>query len=313
LVVGSSNLLLNVGMAQAANTLLLNGSIYGATSGGGGAAADVTLSWPVGNGFSYASGTQITIRAKTSAGVLIGGAPTSCTVGSTSAILGAPVLLSTTTGIATFTFTAATTTTAVGTSSACIRMPALAVGIYTISYVSPVAGDIGAGMYYSGTSGSRGNQVSISASIEPSISMFLTSNVCNLGALSMNAVNTCSYGLVLSTNVSGGGGAAVTTQVAANNPLTSGGNVIPDAAGSVVAGTSGNGITIATSSATTTIVSPYGPTNPYGASTTAADLITVVAPIQNATTTITHQASVNASVPYGSYTQTLTYTTTASF
>jgi len=314
-------------LAQEANaaTLYVNSSASGsfATST---TIQDVTLSYQTSqalNTGTYATSSVITVRLKDNTNTVMSTthlAP--CSVGPTTQVFGTSVTFSTSstaTGTALFTFNAATTSASVATATLCVRIPSIATGIYSISLTGGTGAyaDSGIGLLYVGPNAAgAANTVSITAVVEPILSVRLTANTCSLGALSIGAVNSCTYGLVFTTNVIGA--SAITSKIYANTGFVSGGNTLLAIGNNtaVVAGTEGYGIDFSTSSATTTLVGVFAGANedpiPTGVGS-ALPFQTISNPVQNATTTVIHKAAISANTAIGNYSQVVNYITTASF
>jgi hypothetical protein len=162
----------------------------------------------------------------------------------------------------------------------------------------------------------NGNQVSVSGDIEPLVRMSLSTYVCDFGVLDPVGVRTCVYTIALQSNASSG---LVTTQQGVTGDFKSGSNIIPGVFdGAVTGGVREYGQRIATSSVNLLVNSsnfPFASSSQDDrvATTSALTMFSTVGPTNVATGTITHRVAVDATTPVGHYTQTITYTTTASF
>jgi hypothetical protein len=310
-----------IGTARAAS-LYVNSSangIFATTS----TAQDFTLSYATALSLNYASSSVITVRLKDDTGSIVTLAHLlPCTVPTTQ-IFGTNITFgtsSTATGTATFTLNAATSTGSVATGTMCVRIPATSIQVRGIYTVSMTAGnyDTGLALLYVGADPTNlsGNEVSISAQIEPILSVKLSAYSCAIGALDIYSIKSCNYTLVYTTNVTGA--TPITTKIYANqNFQNSGGAAITPVAGgtSVATGTARYGISVATSSASTTIAAGFNTLDnpiPVGIGAATA-FLTISSPVQGATTTITHKAAIDANTPIGTYSQNVFYITTVSY
>lgn len=199
--------------------------------------------------------------------------------------------------------------------------------------------DFGASLYYV----LGGNQVEVSATVPATLSFSIrnsgdtgTTNVCQLGTLSVSAVSSCTYRLRISTNASNG----FITTIQADNDFSTPTfatmtNIVNDA--SFVAGTEAYGISalvgatlggrqstssfftdpvVESSAATTTFnadASPV-PTSTSGVLISfPRSFSTGAAPSTTTTSAVTHSAAISGGTPTGNYTQTVTYRVTGSF
>jgi hypothetical protein len=161
------------------------------------------------------------------------------------------------------------------------------------------------------------DQVAVSATVDPSISVVLSGNTAALGTLSTSNVNQAGITSQVTTNALNG----YTSSALYNNTLRiDGSNDIDDTAGgTIVAGTeefgasssdSGNtiGIWSPTSCATTTSTS-----NATALTTSAQTFASASAPVNAETTTLCLLASISGTTAAGSYSNTVTLVTTAKY
>lgn len=191
-------------------------------------------------------------------------------------------------------------------------------GNYSFSVSANIGGtgstyDTGAGLAYIASE----NQVQVRAVVPPVLALDLydagtttlmtNPNTCNLGVLSVNAVNTCTYDVGVGTNSSTGS----TVRVYAGGQLTNGTVNMTNASGAITAGTEAYGFYISTAGSKFTASGSYG--SPYQAvPTSAADFATSSSTSDKATLghhfTVTHGATMSTTTATGSYTQTVYYT-----
>lgn len=173
--------------------------------------------------------------------------------------------------------------------------------------------DTGAGLAYIAGE----NQVLIKAVVPPVLALDLYSagtntllsnpNTCNLGVLSINAVNTCAYDVGIGTNDTAG----ATAKVRAGAGLTNGSHTFTNASGSITAGNEAYGFYISTNG------TAFTPSGSYGSAyqtvpTTETTFATSSGKSDKTTTaqhfTVTHAATMSSSTDTGNYTQTVFYT-----
>lgn len=209
-----------------------------------------------------------------------------------------------------------TITTVVGASNQ-LTTPSSA-GNYSWSISANIGGanttyDTGAGLAYIGGE----NQVQVSAIVPPVLALDLydsgttnlmsNPNSCNLGVLSVNAVNTCSYNVGVGTNSSTG----ATVRVRAGGAFTNGTVNMTNASGAISAGTEAYGFYISTNGSRFTPAGSYGsayqtvPTTEtnFATSTQTSDKATLAHHF-----TVTHGATMGTATATGTYTQTVFYT-----
>jgi hypothetical protein len=235
----------------------------------------------------------------------------------------------TTTG-AVYTFSAATTTAATGGVDLCLEFPSIATpGIYSITLSDDNDGDFGGALVYVGDD----NDVTVTASVSPVLSMAIRdsgdtadTNECDLGALSVAAVNTCQYRIKVNTNAAAG----YTVSILSDGDLSkAGAGLQPDADDIdpvtedtlVTAGTEGYGAEFAAGAATTGTITEAGDFNDDDTPlpTTETNLYSSDGPnTPGATDTtntalVTLRASIDTGTETGNYTQLLTHYTVANF
>lgn len=237
----------------------------------------------------------------------------------------------TTTG-ATYTFSAATTTASTGGVDLCLNFPAsTTTGNYSIAVTDSNDGDFGSTMVYVGDD----NDVNVSAVVQPTLAFAIRNNVdtldtneCDLGVLTLTAVNTCDYRLNVATNADGGYDVSVTS----DGDLSKNGvgdvldidDIDPIAEDSTVtAGTEGYGIAFVGGSATGGVITESGDFNdddtpiPFGSTPVLYNSAGQNNPnpagdITN-TALVTHRAAIDAATATGNYNQIVTYTVLATF
>jgi len=161
------------------------------------------------------------------------------------------------------------------------------------------------------------DQVSVTATVDATLSVALSGTTASLGTLSTSNVNQASITSTISTNASGG----FVSLVKYGATLTSGANTIPDESGggTIVAGTSEYG---ASSDDTTSVdlattsnscATGGGPMNATALSTTFKIFASESAAASADVTTLCFVATTSATQQPGSYTSTATLVTTARF
>lgn len=160
------------------------------------------------------------------------------------------------------------------------------------------------------------DQVSVSATVTPTLTVTLSGTTAALGTLSASNVNQAGVDTTVSTNASGG----YVSLVKYNNTLTSGSDTINDTAGgTIAAGSEEFGASSSDSGNTIGIWSPTACSTT--ASTSNATALTTsfqayasnTAPASSEATTLCFLASITGSQPAGNYTSTATVVTTARF
>lgn len=169
------------------------------------------------------------------------------------------------------------------------------------------------------------DQVTVSATVDPSITSSLSSTTCNLGTLSVSAISFCSYTNTVNTNASSG----YVSTIVENGNLCSPSvavctNDIDDSAGGTVdEGSEEYGVSSNDTTGTQDIVDSTG-CDDSGTSEAATSITTTPqvyadsgdgdsGPVSNRITTICHSASVAGTTPAGSYSHIVTHITTGTF
>lgn len=179
----------------------------------------------------------------------------------------------------------------------------------------------------SGTAGIAivtGDQVSITATVDPTISFSVSDSTIGYGTLTSSSArwatgdtlgsgsSTSAHDVTAATNAASG-----YTVYVLGATLTSGLNSITAIGGSPTASSPGTeqfGIKVSAAGGSGTAVSPYNGANyAYNATTTQDDIATASGPSTTTTYSITYIANIDATTEPGSYTTTLTYTATGSF
>jgi len=191
-------------------------------------------------------------------------------------------------------------------------------GNYSFSVSANIGGtgstyDTGAGLAYIASE----NQVQVRAVVPPVLALDLydagttnlmsNPNTCNLGVLSVNAVNTCTYDVGVGTNSSTG----AKVRVYAGGQLTNGAANMTTASGAISAGTEAYGFYISTAGSRFSASGSYGSAyqavplseTDFATSTQTSDKATVGHHF-----TVTHGATMGTATATGSYTQTVFYT-----
>lgn len=170
------------------------------------------------------------------------------------------------------------------------------------------------------------DQVTVSATVDPTITSSLSASTCSLGTLSSSAINFCSYTNTVSTNASSG----YVSTIVENGNLCSPSvatctNDIDDASGDndVDEGSEEYGASSNDTVGTQDIVDSTGCDD--SGTVEAATAITSTAkvyadsgdgdagPVSSAVTTVCHLASITGASPAGSYSHIVTHITTGTF
>lgn len=191
-----------------------------------------------------------------------------------------------------------------------ITNPSVA-GTYTVA-ISGAFGDVGSYSVAIVTD----DQIDITASVDPTLEVVIGSNACALGVLTSTYIETCSYGVTVSTNATNG---YVSTIVADGLLRNASDNINNASGGTVVRGTEEYGI--GTSKSGQPILQNSACTDQdTSASQPATALLTTPqqfanasGPISSDLTTMCHLASVDGATPAGSYAQVATIIVTANF
>ncbi len=297
----------------------------------------VGATWTRTSATTYATGTTITLTIT----------PAITSVSSTSAIdldnNGADdttfTSSSTDSSVTIITYTVATTTLSQTTFTVTSTLSFTATPKnYSISVFTSSPVDFGAALFYA----NGGNQVNVTANVQAALSFAIRNsgdsadtNACALGTLTAAAVSTCSYRLRIATNAANGfqttiqadhdlaSGYATMTAIGDNAAFVAGTERygIQTLTGATVGGRSGSsvydqpvvensgpaGFTFNTDSSpvptsTAPVIISYGNAFNPGA-----------APSTTSTSLVTHAAAIDAGTPAGNYSQTVTYSVTATF
>lgn len=219
-----------------------------------------------------------------------------------------------TSGVFTYTFTAATTTGSGATNGVefCFAATSPAVvGNHDVSISSTNDADTSAALIYVGAAGSlNSNDVNVTAVVPITLELEITdasavnTNSCNLGVLSTLAVSTCNYRVTAGTNGTGG---VRLEFVSATAELISGANTINAVSdGTVTAGSEEYGVTMAGTGFTLT--APYD-TGDDAVPTAQAAFASKANPVTIDThyVTVTHRASISGATALGAYSHLVTY------
>lgn len=169
------------------------------------------------------------------------------------------------------------------------------------------------------------DQVTVSATVDPTVTSTLSATTCSLGTLGSGAINFCSYTNTVSTNASSG----YVSTIVENGNLCSPSvavctNNIDDVVGGVInEGSEEYGVSSNDTVGTQDIVNSTGCDD----SGTAEDATPITAtaqvyadsgdgdagPVSGAVTTVCHSASILGSTPAGAYSHIVTHITTGTF
>lgn len=174
--------------------------------------------------------------------------------------------------------------------------------------------DSGAALVIIGDAGEY--DVTITGTVEPTLTLTLSSQSCGLGTLTSSIISTCNYTTTVATNATGG----YTSYIRATDGLLSGANEI-NTGTTVDEGTEAYGV--ATNGANNVDIQE-GITCPASGGTTAVtttalidntdmSLATATAPVSSAATIVCHAASITGTTQAGNYTQTVTITAVGNF
>jgi hypothetical protein len=165
------------------------------------------------------------------------------------------------------------------------------------------------------------NRVTISAAVDSSLTLTLSSNTCVLGTLSSTNIQTCQYNSTVSTNAAGGYMAYVKDDGNFRNAT----NDINDVAGGTTEyGSEEYGVSTSESESvniTATNSSATCTTNDGGTTATNAQSLTTsdqsyaksTSPVSSDVVTLCHSASVSATTPAGVYSQNVMITVVGNF
>lgn len=158
------------------------------------------------------------------------------------------------------------------------------------------------------------DQVTVSATVDPTITSTLSASTCALGTLSSSQIDTCTYTNTVDTNATGG----FTSTILDDGNLRDGANDIDDVTGDVDSGSEEYGV--GTSDAGNTIDQYTACADPEptpleasAITTTAQSYSSAAGPVATDVTTLCHGASITATTPAGSYSHITTHITTGTF
>jgi hypothetical protein len=253
-----------------------------------------------------------------------GGSFTDKTLGGTAGAGTWGVSVNNTTGLITFTAPTDATTGEIPAGS-CVR---ILIGDHATSGTNQITNPSSDGQYRIGISGTFGDvgalavsiltddQIEITAEIEPTLDVLLSSNACDLGALNSTFIKTCNYDVTVSTNGTSG---YISTIVADGDLRNSVDSIANASAGTVVKGSEEYGV--GTSKSGQTILQntdctdeDTGASQPASALTASAQqFASSSGPVSSDATTVCHLASVSGATPAGFYSQIVTIVVTANF
>ncbi len=158
------------------------------------------------------------------------------------------------------------------------------------------------------------SQVTISATVNPTITFSISSNSISFGVLTATTVSSQTNTLTLSTNASKGANITVYDLNAGLLQNVSSGHLIASSTATLSAGTEGYGIN-GSGAGGLTVVSPYNGTgDAVGALVkTAQNLASISVPVSGGTVTVNYLAAISAVTPAGTYADTITYIATGNF
>ncbi len=161
------------------------------------------------------------------------------------------------------------------------------------------------------------DQVTVTASVDPTLTVVLSANACALGTLATSRIDTCSYTVTVSTNAQNGYNATIKDdgdlRMTAGPTITdaTGDNDVDQGSEEYGVGTSKTGQTI---TQYTTCTDPASNPQPAKALTTSTQqFANAAAPISSDVTTLCHAASITGSTEAGSYSNIATIVVTATF
>jgi hypothetical protein len=163
------------------------------------------------------------------------------------------------------------------------------------------------------------DQVTVSATVDPSITSALSATTCTLGTLVTSAINTCNYTNTVTTNAGSGYSSTI---VEDGDLRTAGADTIDDETGDsdVDQGTEEYGVSSNDTTGAQDIVDTDGSgcdgTDPEAASAitgTAQEYADNTGAVSSEVTTLCHAASIIGTTPAGSYSHIVTHITTGTF
>jgi len=172
------------------------------------------------------------------------------------------------------------------------------------------------------------NQVNISATVDPVLTLTLSGSSCALGTFSVSGLKTCSYDTEVSTN----GTSGYTAYIKADGNLRNATNSITNVADGTVGVTNSSGVSteeeygVSTTNASATIaendsgetcgdLADQLVTAMPGSALTTSDqsFATATGPVSADSTTLCHAAVIMGTTPAGAYAQTVTITVVGNF
>ena len=165
------------------------------------------------------------------------------------------------------------------------------------------------------------NQVTISGTVDPSLTLTLSATSCALGTLSSANIQTCQYNSTVSTNASSG----YTAYIKDDGNLRNATNDIDDVAGGTtdygseeygVSTSEGDSVDITATNSSATCTSNDGgttATNALALTTSDQSYATEASPIDSDVVTLCHSASISGTTPAGAYSHTVTITVIGNF
>ena len=172
------------------------------------------------------------------------------------------------------------------------------------------------------------NQVNISGTVDPTLTLTLSDNTCGLSTLSTTGLSTCSYDTEVSTNATSG----YTAYIKSDGNLRNATNSITNVADGTVGVTNSGGVSteeeygISTTNAAATILendsgetcgdlaAQLATAMPGSALTTSdQSFATSPEPVSADSTTLCHAAVITGTTPAGAYAQTVTITVVGNF
>ena len=165
------------------------------------------------------------------------------------------------------------------------------------------------------------NKVDISAEVDPSLTLTLSSTSCDLGTFSASNIQTCQYNTTVSTNASSG----YTAYIKDDGNLRNATNDIDDVAGGTtdygseeygMSTSESDSVDITATNSSATCTSNDGgttATNAQALTTSDQSYATESGPIDSDVVTLCHSASISGTTPAGVYSHTVTITVVGNF
>jgi hypothetical protein len=166
------------------------------------------------------------------------------------------------------------------------------------------------------------NEVDISAEVDPSLSLSLSSSSCDLGTFSTTTVETCQYNSTVSTNAANGYTAYIRDD--GNLQNTNADDIDDVAGGTTAAGSEEYGIATSdtdtvditakqSSAECTSLDNGSSPVNALPLTTSDQTYATSTGPVDTDAVTVCHSAAISATTPAGAYTQIVIITAIGNF